>query len=94
MHITPKQAADTSNRRVEAGPKAVVVGVVNDQSAQTCLMCLKQMCYMKNTIMIWAWLKRRKEKSSGRPYEGTFQIAFVSLVQEGTRASTNDVGAC
>lgn len=94
MHISLKQAADTSHRRVEVGPKVVVVGVVNDQSAQTSLMCLKQMRCMKNTTMIWAWSKRRKEKSSGRPYEGTFQIAFVSLVPEGTQASTNNVDAC
>lgn len=94
MHVPPRQAADTFHPRVEAGPEAVVVGVVSDQSAQTCLMCLKQMRCMKNTTMIWAWSKRRKEKSSGRPYEGTFQIAFVLLVQEGTQASTNDVDAC
>ena len=47
----PKQGANTSRRRVEAGAEAVVVGVVSDQFAQTTRKCPKQMHNMSNTTM-------------------------------------------
>lgn len=50
-HGLPRQEADISYCRVEAGAEAVSVGVVTDQFAQTTRKCPKQMRSMSNTTM-------------------------------------------
>ena len=87
-----KQSAYPSHPRVEAGPEAVVVEVVNDQFARIIQNYPKQMRSTRNTTMTWTWLKSLREKNFGQRCDENFQIAFASLVQKGTEFRTNIIG--